>query len=71
MGKRMHKNLWPTIFALLVSASAWAQSTVSGRVTSAEDRSALIGVSVIEKGTNSGVVSDDFGNYCIPVRGLV
>ena len=69
MGRNMYKNLLSILLMLFISAGVWAQSTVSGRVTSAEDRSALIGVSVIQKGTNSGVVSDESGNYSIQVSG--
>ena len=69
MGKKIYKCFLPAMLILFVSAGAWAQSTVRGRVTSSEDRSPLIGVAVMEKGTSSGVVSDENGNYSIGVSG--
>lgn len=49
------------VFAL---SSAWAQErTVSGKVTSTEDGSALPGVNVVIKGTTNGTVTDAEGNY--------
>jgi TonB-dependent SusC/RagA subfamily outer membrane receptor len=53
------------VFAL---SSAWAQErTVSGRVTSTEDGSALPGVNVVIKGTTNGTVTDADGNYKLSV----
>jgi len=43
------------------------QIAVSGKVTSAEDRSALPGVSVIVKGTSSGTSTNADGNYSLNV----
>jgi TonB-dependent starch-binding outer membrane protein SusC len=42
-------------------------SKVSGRVTSGDDGSALPGVSILEKGTTNGTVTDADGNYSIDV----
>jgi TonB-linked SusC/RagA family outer membrane protein len=53
------------VFAL---SSAWAQErTVSGKVTSTEDGSALPGVNVVIKGTTTGTVTDADGNYRLSV----
>ncbi|HET9054476.1 MAG TPA: TonB-dependent receptor plug domain-containing protein, partial [Cyclobacteriaceae bacterium] len=53
------------IFAALVAS---AQSrTVSGKVTSADDGSGMPGVSIAEKGTSNGVISDANGDYTISV----
>jgi TonB-linked SusC/RagA family outer membrane protein len=53
------------VFAL---SSAWAQErTVSGRVTSTEDGTALPGVNVVVKGTTTGTVTDADGNYKLSV----
>lgn len=41
--------------------------TITGKVTSSEDNSALPGVSVIIKGTATGTVTDTEGNYAIEV----
>jgi len=48
-------------------STAFAQSTVSGKVTSSEDGSALPGVTVLEKGTSNGTISDTDGNFTINV----
>jgi TonB-dependent starch-binding outer membrane protein SusC len=59
-------------FALLfflASAAAMAQ-TVSGRVTSAVDRSPLPGVSVLVKGTSTGTTTDADGRYSLSVPDL-
>ena len=39
----------------------------NGRILSAEDNQPLIGVSVLEKGTSNGVITDIDGNYSITV----
>lgn len=57
-----------TVLLVFTAAVVSAQSrTVSGKVTSAEDGSAMPGVSIAEKGTSNGVVSDSEGNYTITV----
>ncbi len=53
---------------LLLHTYALAQErTVSGRVTSTEDGSALPGVNVVVKGTTNGTVTDADGNYKLSV----
>jgi TonB-linked SusC/RagA family outer membrane protein len=55
------------VFALGV---AWAQErTISGKVRSPEDGSALPGVNVVLKGTTNGTVTDTDGNYKLTVPG--
>jgi TonB-linked SusC/RagA family outer membrane protein len=55
-------------FAVLLAFNSWAQDrSVTGRVTSAEDGSALPGVNVVLKGTTTGTVTDVEGNYKINV----
>lgn len=54
------------IFFLMASASALAQRTVSGVVTS-PDGSALPGVSVLVKGTSTGTSTDADGKFTVPV----
>lgn len=57
-----------TVLLVFTAAVVSAQSrTVSGKVTSAEDQSPMPGVSIAEKGTSNGVVSDAEGNYTISV----
>ena len=40
---------------------------VNGHIISAEDNQPLIGVSVLEKGTTNGVITDMDGNYRLNV----
>lgn len=57
-----------TVLLIFTAAVASAQSrTVSGKVTSADDGSGMPGVSIAEKGTSNGVISDAEGNYTISV----
>jgi iron complex outermembrane receptor protein len=57
-----------TVLLIFIAAVASAQSrTVSGKVTSADDGSGMPGVSISEKGTSNGVISDAEGNYTISV----
>ena len=46
---------------------AFAQRTVTGRVTTAADNTPLAGVTVLVKGTTTGVVTDADGKFSIPV----
>jgi TonB-linked SusC/RagA family outer membrane protein len=52
------------VFGTLVS---FAQQSVSGKVTGADDGSGIPGVNIVEKGTTNGTVSDSDGNYRISV----
>ena len=52
---------------LLVSTLTFAQSKVSGTVKDANG-DPLIGVSVMEVGTNNGAVTDINGNYTLNVK---
>ena len=54
---------------LMYSHAGIAQSVVTGQVISDDDRAPLAGVSVIEKGTNNGTVTDSNGKYQITVKG--
>lgn len=66
----MNQILRSSMFLLLMMASmvVMAQErTVSGKVTSAEDGSALPGVNVLVKGTSTGTVTDSQGSYSLTV----
>jgi TonB-dependent starch-binding outer membrane protein SusC len=55
-----------SLFLLLVATLAYGQSrTVTGNVTSGDDGSPLPGVSIVEKGTTNGTVTDADGNFSI------
>lgn len=54
---------------LLITFEGFAQQVkVTGKVTSSDDQSSLPGVSVLEKGTTNGTVTDVDGNYSISVK---
>jgi TonB-linked SusC/RagA family outer membrane protein len=55
-------------FSFVFVLSAWAQDRViTGKVSSAEDGSALPGVNVVVKGTTNGTVTDAEGKYSLSV----
>ncbi|WP_276374907.1 TonB-dependent receptor [Chryseolinea sp. H1M3-3] len=56
---------WFVVFLLLGSFQAWSQTRVTGKVTSEDDGTALPGVSILEKGTTNGTVTDVNGEYAI------
>ena len=68
--KTTGRNLKRILFSsalLLVSSFSFAQSRVSGTVKDANGEP-LIGVSVMEVGTNNGAVTDVNGNYTLNVK---
>ncbi|MEZ4842497.1 MAG: carboxypeptidase-like regulatory domain-containing protein, partial [Flavobacteriaceae bacterium] len=55
-----------TIFSLLLTVSSYAQEkTITGKVTSQSDGTALPGVNIIVQGTSRGAQTDFEGNYSI------
>lgn len=56
-----------TLLLLCCFSGAWAQITVTGKVTSGEDGSELPGVNILVKGTANGTITDADGNYSINV----
>ena len=62
----MEKRLMTVVAAIAVSTSmAFAQSQISGKVTSSEDGSPVIGASIKVVGTNTGTVTDIDGNFSL------
>ncbi|MPR34539.1 SusC/RagA family TonB-linked outer membrane protein [Salmonirosea aquatica] len=59
------KSLLGLALALLWAAQVQAQTTVTGRVTDATTQDALVGCSVVVKGTQRGTNTDANGNYTI------
>src|SRR5260221_12578019 len=53
------------IMIILTSFRLMPSRTIMGKVTSADDGSALPGVNVVSKGTTTGTVTDGQGNYLI------
>ncbi len=62
----MKNHVLCLLFLLLGSITAFAQKGVSGNV-SGEDGDPLIGVTVLERGTTNGAITDLDGNYSIQV----
>lgn len=56
-----------SIVCLLGTFSVMAQQTISGRVLDAQSQEALIGATVLEKGTSNGIVTDLDGNFTLSV----
>lgn len=57
--------LWSLIF--LLGGASYAQSSVSGRITSSDGGDAVAGATVLVMGTTSGTYSDAEGRYTISV----
>src|SRR2546430_8707120 len=53
------------LFLLLAGSTAWAQQTISGQVTSAEDRQPVPGATIKVKGANRGALTDAQGQFSI------
>lgn len=68
MKKRIYVILTMFFLGILLTGALSAQGIrVSGKVTDAADGSALPGVTLQEKGTNNGTMSDAGGNFSITV----
>jgi len=63
----MKKSLLKLVFLLLLASGPAVAQTVSGRVTSGADGSALPGVSVLVKGTSTGTTTDNDGRFALNV----
>lgn len=67
MWQRLTFNLCTLTLMLVLVSTGYAQKSVNGKVTSGEDSSTMPGVSIIEKGTANGTITDVDGNYKIEV----
>ena len=57
------------IFIYLLTLTAFTQKiTITGTITSTEDKSTIIGASIVEKGTSNGTITNFDGNYSIQVQ---
>lgn len=69
--QRVLRHLW--VFGVLLgfcASTAWTQTrTITGKVTSQEDGTAMPGVNIILKGTQKGTSTNASGNYTIEVSG--
>jgi hypothetical protein len=52
---------------ILTTTTAWCQVTVTGTVITSDDKSALPGVNVVEKGTENGTITNADGKFSISV----
>lgn len=59
-----------TLLLLCLAVAVSAQTRVTGRITDPTDRSAIIGATVKEKGTNNGTATDLDGNFTLTVASL-
>lgn len=64
----MKRNFLLFLFFMALCSLAIAQRQVSGIVTNAEDSEPMIGVTVLERGTTNGTVTDFDGSYSITVQ---
>jgi hypothetical protein len=55
------------ILTILTTTTAWCQVTVIGTVITSDDKSALPGVNVVEKGTENGTNTNPDGRFSITV----
>ncbi|MCP4311017.1 MAG: SusC/RagA family TonB-linked outer membrane protein [Bacteroidetes bacterium] len=56
-------------FLFLFAGGLYAQHTVTGKITSAEDETGLPGASIVVRGTSTGTVTDVDGQYTIDAPG--
>ena len=54
-------------FFLLLIPTLYAQVTITGKVVNKEDKAAIEGATIQEKGTKNGVTTDKSGNFSIRV----
>lgn len=66
----LRRLLFTTLMMSLCLSTVFAQSrTVTGKITSKEDGSAIPGVNIVQKGTQKGTGTNASGNYSIEVSG--
>ena len=61
----MRKLLFMALGLLLFHAQAWAQTVVTGKVTSRQTGAPLSGANIQVKGTNTIVVSNENGDFTV------
>ncbi len=63
-------RMWLTLLSILISAHAFAQTTISGNVVDAQTGQPVAGAAIVQTGTTNGTVSDSQGNFQIKVAQL-
>ncbi len=61
------RTFWMCLLTFMVLNVSFGQIKISGTVTDIEDKSGLIGVSIVVKGTTTGTTTDFDGNYALEV----
>ncbi|NND33402.1 MAG: SusC/RagA family TonB-linked outer membrane protein, partial [Saprospiraceae bacterium] len=64
----MKQNYVLILFLLACCGFAYGQQQVRGTITNSEDGEPMIGVTILEKGTTNGTVTDFDGSYSISVQ---
>lgn len=64
----MKCRLTLALLGLTISLTAWCQVTVTGTVIASDDKSPIPGVSIVEKGTTNGTVTQGDGRFSINVK---
>jgi hypothetical protein len=64
----LKKRLTLTLLGLIITLTTWCQVTVTGTVISSDDKSPIPGVSIVEKGTTNGTVTQADGRFSINVN---
>lgn len=69
----MKRVILLSIFLVMLSLhSVFAQSfRVKGKVIDQESNEPLIGVSILQEGSNHGVITNYYGDYDIEIKGAV
>jgi TonB-dependent starch-binding outer membrane protein SusC len=67
LNKTLGRFMLSVSLFLILGSVAFAQKTITGKVTDAADKSEMIGVTVSVKGTTKGTQTDLSGNYSIEV----
>ena len=63
----LYARRYLSVLLVCCSLGAFAQQTVTGKVTSSDDGSPIPGVNILEKGTTNGTVTDGDGKFSISV----
>ncbi|MFZ9503180.1 MAG: carboxypeptidase-like regulatory domain-containing protein, partial [Cyclobacteriaceae bacterium] len=61
------KSIIPLLFVCVTVSAAFAQTSISGKVSDATSGDPLIGVNVVVKGKVIGTVTDGQGNFSLKV----
>src|SRR5215467_9475839 len=67
--QRLLRSVGISTLLLVLSFSAFAQKTVTGKINDSKDGSPLAGVSVTVKGTSTGTTTKADGTFSITVPG--